>query len=263
MNRRFVQGLQFGVSYTWSKSMDYTSGDNGLHPDVPADTRQWLYGLAAFDQTHVAVVNYIWDLPKASSLLPNRIVKLLLDNWQFSGIGTIASGTPTGVASGNLRQLRLFRRRRRNARECHRTGSICQGPEHAAVGRARLRRSPSEGRVRRLPARRCFGTPAFTTGTWHCSRTCRLARRKGPTAAVPVGGLQRLQPHAVCDRRHDGTLQSRRSADQCNLRADHVDPSATSNAGVDSGAILTYVRTAVATRVNASRGRDQRTTGPR
>ena len=60
-------------------------------------TRQWLYGLAAFDQTHVAVVNYMWDLPKASSLLPNRIVKLLLDNWQFTGIGTIASGTLTGV----------------------------------------------------------------------------------------------------------------------------------------------------------------------
>ncbi len=96
VNRRFIQGLQFGVSYTWSKSMDYTSGDNGLIPTYQ-DTRQWLYGLAAFDQTHVAVVNYMWDLPKASSLLPNRIVKLLLDNWQFTGIGTIASGTPTGV----------------------------------------------------------------------------------------------------------------------------------------------------------------------
>jgi hypothetical protein len=95
LNRRFMQGLQFGVAYTWSKSMDYTSGDNGGLP-VFRDY-SWVYGLASFDQTHVAVVNYIWDLPRASRLMPNPVVKAVLDNWQFSGILTAATGTPTGI----------------------------------------------------------------------------------------------------------------------------------------------------------------------
>jgi hypothetical protein len=96
VNRRFLKGLQFGVSYTWSKSMDFTSGDNGGLPMYQPYSR-WVYGLAAFDQTHVAVINYILDLPRASRLAPNRVVKAVFDNWQFSGITTIATGTPTGV----------------------------------------------------------------------------------------------------------------------------------------------------------------------
>jgi Carboxypeptidase regulatory-like domain/TonB-dependent Receptor Plug Domain len=96
VNRRFMQGLQFGVSYTWSKAMDYTSGDNGGLP-IFRSYRQWSYGEAAFDQTHVAVINYIWDLPRLSRLIPNGFVKAVFDNWQFSGITTLASGTPLGM----------------------------------------------------------------------------------------------------------------------------------------------------------------------
>lgn len=96
VNRRFQQGIQFGISYTWSKAMDYSSGDNGGLPMYqPYDN--WVYGLASFDQTHVAVINYIWDIPKASKLLPNPVVKAVFDNWQFSGITTLARGTPTGI----------------------------------------------------------------------------------------------------------------------------------------------------------------------
>jgi hypothetical protein len=96
VNRRFIQGVQFGVSYTWSKAMDYTSGDNGALP-MYQPYGAWVYGLAAFDQTHVAVINYIWDIPKASRLMPNRVVRALFDNWQLSGLTTFASGTPAGV----------------------------------------------------------------------------------------------------------------------------------------------------------------------
>ena len=96
VNRRFRQGLQFGVAYTWSKAMDYTSGDNGGLP-MYQPYRTWSYGLAAFDQQHVAVINYIWDLPRASGLVPNKVVKAIFDNWQFSGITTLASGTPAGI----------------------------------------------------------------------------------------------------------------------------------------------------------------------
>jgi hypothetical protein len=68
-NRRFTHGLQFGIAYTLSRARDYTSAtETGTAPGrLPtyADVREWTYGLSSFDQTHVAVINYTWELPKA------------------------------------------------------------------------------------------------------------------------------------------------------------------------------------------------------
>jgi hypothetical protein len=101
-NRRFTQGLQFGVAYTLSRSRDYTSlqdtgtGDNMRIPNYQ-DPDEWSYGLSSFDQTHVAVINYTWDLPKVSAVWNNGFVRALLDDWQVSGITAFASGTPAGI----------------------------------------------------------------------------------------------------------------------------------------------------------------------
>lgn len=96
MNRRFARGIEFGFAYTWSKSMDYTSGDNGGLP-MFRPYRVWSYGKAAFDQTHVLVFNYTWDIPKLSAVAPNPVVRHVFDNWQLSGITVLASGTPLGL----------------------------------------------------------------------------------------------------------------------------------------------------------------------
>ncbi|MEP7366607.1 MAG: hypothetical protein ABI972_25395, partial [Acidobacteriota bacterium] len=93
LNRRFSTSLQFGIAYTWSKSMDLTSGDNGLLP-IFRPYRIWNYGRSTYDQTHVFVFNYLWDLPKASTHWNNMVARTALDNWQLSGIVTMASGTP-------------------------------------------------------------------------------------------------------------------------------------------------------------------------
>jgi hypothetical protein len=101
VNRRFTHGLQFGVSYTWSRSRDYTSAqETGTSPGrLPtyADVVDWTYGRSSFDQPHVAVINYTWDLPKASTRWDNAVVRGGLDNWQLSGITAFSSGTPSGV----------------------------------------------------------------------------------------------------------------------------------------------------------------------
>src|SRR5262249_24542179 len=97
VNRRFTRGLQFGVDYTYSKTMDYTDGDR----DVLATYRPlriWNYGRAGFDQTHVLVINYTYDLPRASRMWDNKGVKAVFDDWQVSGITAFASGTPSGVS---------------------------------------------------------------------------------------------------------------------------------------------------------------------
>jgi Carboxypeptidase regulatory-like domain len=95
-NRRFTNGPQFGVSYTWSKSMDLTDGDGDPLP-LYLSARSRLYGRAGYDQTHMLSINYIWDLPKASKVWPNPFVRTVLDNWQLSGITTFASGLPRGI----------------------------------------------------------------------------------------------------------------------------------------------------------------------
>jgi hypothetical protein len=113
VNRRFAKGFQFGVAYTLSRSKDYTSAADtgtGANMRVPTyqDPRSWSffpssgtpfgYGLSSFDQTHVMVINYTWDLPKASRLWNSAVMRAVLDNWQLSGITAFASGTPSGVS---------------------------------------------------------------------------------------------------------------------------------------------------------------------
>ncbi len=97
LNRRMSATLQFGVAYTWSKAMDLTSGDGGLLP-MFRPYRIWNYGKSNYDQTHVFVFNYLWDLPKASTHWNNVFTRTVFDNWQVSGIVTMASGTPLGVS---------------------------------------------------------------------------------------------------------------------------------------------------------------------
>jgi hypothetical protein len=101
-NRRFANGLQFGVAYTLSRSRDYTSNNEtgtGANMQIATyhDPATWNYGLSTYDQTHVAVINYTWDLPKASARWNNAFARGLLDNWQISGLTTLASGVPVNV----------------------------------------------------------------------------------------------------------------------------------------------------------------------
>ncbi len=95
-NRRFIKGFQFGLAYTYSRTMDTVDGDrDGLALYRPS--RIWHYGPAGFDQTHVMVINYTWELPRASKLMDNVFIKTLFDNWQISGITAYVSGTPGGI----------------------------------------------------------------------------------------------------------------------------------------------------------------------
>jgi hypothetical protein len=72
-NRRFNKGISLGLAYTWSKAMTYADSDgDGVAMYRPI--RIWNYGKAVgFDQTHMLILNYNWDLPKASvKLMPNK-----------------------------------------------------------------------------------------------------------------------------------------------------------------------------------------------
>jgi hypothetical protein len=99
-NRRMSHGVQFGLSYTWSKAMGTSSGYSSNDGDTLATYRPWRiwnYGVSPFDQRQVLVVNYVWDLPRASKLAPNPVIKFVLDNWEVSGIATFANGLPQPI----------------------------------------------------------------------------------------------------------------------------------------------------------------------
>ena len=90
-NRRFTRGLQFGLAYTFSKTLGTASADGGtLSPYFSPRSRN--YGPLSFDRTHMLVINYMYDLPKVGSRLKFKPAGWVLDNWQISGITSFISG---------------------------------------------------------------------------------------------------------------------------------------------------------------------------
>jgi hypothetical protein len=96
LRRSFRKGLQYGLAWTWSRSMNYGDGYNDGIARYN-DPRIWNYGPAPSDRTHTLMLNWVWDLPRASRVAPNPVFKALFDNWQFSGIAAFATGLPKGV----------------------------------------------------------------------------------------------------------------------------------------------------------------------
>jgi hypothetical protein len=103
VNRRYAQGFQYGVAYTWSKSVDDTSDDrDGLVYAVGSafggrDYTKFNFAPSDFDQRHVFAVNYIWDIPLFNKG-GNSFLRTLLGGWILSGTTTFATGKPKDVS---------------------------------------------------------------------------------------------------------------------------------------------------------------------
>ena len=94
VNRRFAHGFQAGLAYTWSKSMD----DGSSYRDIVPNTygpRNLLYGFSDFDHRHVAVVNFIYELP----FFPDQktLRGKLLGGWQITEISQFQTGSPVSI----------------------------------------------------------------------------------------------------------------------------------------------------------------------
>ncbi len=91
LNRRFAKGFQFGLSYTFSKYLDYT----GI--PIYQNVRSWSYGFDGADQTHNLVINYSYQLPKLPFGNNNAVVRGALNGWVLSGISQFVSGSPATI----------------------------------------------------------------------------------------------------------------------------------------------------------------------
>lgn len=96
-NRRFKNGLQFGLAYTWSRTMDYTDSYDGSVATYQ-NLRTWNYGPAGYDRRNNLVVNYLWSIPNGSRMWDNFATRAILDGWQISGIAYRISGAPATVS---------------------------------------------------------------------------------------------------------------------------------------------------------------------
>ncbi len=96
LNRRNAQGFDFGVAWTWSKSMDYVDKESDTVSNL-INPKVWNYGKSAFDHTHIVKAHWTWNLPRASQVWNTGLVRKLLDDWTISGIDTFQSGAPLGI----------------------------------------------------------------------------------------------------------------------------------------------------------------------
>ena len=91
--RRLSKGWQFDASYTWSKSIDYTSFSTGgilvqNSYDLPGER-----GVSDFDARHRFVISSIYELPFDGNWL--------VSGWQLAVIVQSQSGNPVNVVTSN------------------------------------------------------------------------------------------------------------------------------------------------------------------
>jgi hypothetical protein len=103
---RLSHGLQAQAAYTWSHALDNSNdpiqpaeGNRGF----PRNSRKLYeeYGNSDNDIRHVAVINYVWEVPfgKGKGFLNSGFIGKVFEGWQFSGITTIQTGHPFDVFS--------------------------------------------------------------------------------------------------------------------------------------------------------------------
>ena len=106
VRKRLSFGLQFTASYTWSHALDEQSGlglfFTGNNPQTPKSS----YGSADFDQTHVFLINYTYQIPKLTS---NKALGTLVNGWIIGGQTIAQSGQPYSIYdySGSVGSLYL------------------------------------------------------------------------------------------------------------------------------------------------------------
>ena len=91
--RRFKNHLQLEASYTWSKSLDYTSFSSQGVVVQNSDDLTGSRGLSDFDARHRFTVNALYELP----FRHNRLV----EGWQLAAIVQFQTGNPLNIVTTN------------------------------------------------------------------------------------------------------------------------------------------------------------------
>jgi hypothetical protein len=102
LRKRFSHGIDFLLTYTWSKVLDDNEGGSvfGNNYNTRPD-----YGPAAWDREHVVTFTHNWDLPfgkgRRWALGNNEVANLFLGGWRLSGVHTWETGMPFSATVQN------------------------------------------------------------------------------------------------------------------------------------------------------------------
>ena len=113
VTQRFTGGLQFLVSYTYAKALDYggsaASGGGAVGNPQTVTNLKAGHGPSGYDVRHRGVVSWVWELPWGVNrrwLRNGGVLGSVVDGWQLAGIATMTTGRPftvfmqTGVNNG-------------------------------------------------------------------------------------------------------------------------------------------------------------------
>jgi hypothetical protein len=100
LNSQVGRDLQLRAFYTLSRAEDPSNGGTGGGDlnNVSNPYLGWRYdiGPSGFDRTHIAVVDFIYDIPLLRHS-QSRLVRSTVGGWQVSGIVTMESGLPINI----------------------------------------------------------------------------------------------------------------------------------------------------------------------
>jgi len=106
-SRRFRSGLQFLVSFTWSKYLTNTEGSEGWTNSSAQSVQNWYdtsleKSLMIDDIPHALVASYIYELPvgRGKKLAPSsKLADAIVGGWQISGITSLKDGFPLTITN--------------------------------------------------------------------------------------------------------------------------------------------------------------------
>jgi hypothetical protein len=102
LDKRMSHGFQLQAAYTWSKSMDDSSGSTAgdtFQLDIVSEPWYDLSlnrGLSDFDVRQNLVINTLWNVPTPKTL--GTFGEKALGGWQLALINTLASGVPESAS---------------------------------------------------------------------------------------------------------------------------------------------------------------------
>ena len=96
VTRRFDRGFMVSGFWVWSKALGINNDDfaAGVPNQTKEQTKHLDYSLTSYDRTHNFTVNAIYQTPKFTD---SRVLGLLTNDWQLSGVYRWTSGRPYGV----------------------------------------------------------------------------------------------------------------------------------------------------------------------
>jgi hypothetical protein len=106
-NHRFSNGIQFLVSYTWSKYLTNSEGPEGWTNGQAQSVQNWYNNsleksLMVDDIPRSLVASYVYELPvgKGRKFAPsNKILEGVIGGWQVAGISNFKDGFPLAVTN--------------------------------------------------------------------------------------------------------------------------------------------------------------------